>query len=504
MSEKTCVIYARYSSHNQNDASIEQQVAECREYAKREGLTVAKVYADRAISGTTDSRPQFQQMIKDSSKKQWSIVLVWKYDRFARDRYDSANYKFRLKQNGVRLVSAKEPLPSGPEAILLESILEGSAEYYSANLAQNVKRGMRYTVEHGKAYGRRPYGYRQGSAGWEKDPEEANIVAEIFTRYAGGEGANTIAKSLNKRKVPSCRGALWRDSTIRQIMKNRKYIGEWLLNGEIMGRTEPIVTRELFDAANSRRQHIERRQQADGTIYALTGKIRCGLCGGGIVGKSTVPRPGEKYLYYVCRRQTNLKECTLKPVRKEKLERQIGELLQEYILAPEIAAQIAEAASRAADAESSASVLQGLKEQQKETKAAIQNILKAIEAGAWSKSLNERLASLEEDERAIEAAIAEETAAPLLSKEDVLLYLSQAGPGNLNDPVYLRNLLDALVEKVTVWPDKFEVRVRFFDDVITHTLSSPHKTVVYANQESGVSVVLFGLELMLEASREHL
>ena len=137
----TAVIYARYSTDSQREESIEGQIRECTAYAEKNGFTVVKHYIDRAISAKTDNRPQFQQMIKDSDKKLFDIVLVWKLDRFARNRYDSARYKTQLKRNGVKLVSATEVISAGPEGIILESVLEGYAEYYSADLSEKVVRG---------------------------------------------------------------------------------------------------------------------------------------------------------------------------------------------------------------------------------------------------------------------------------------------------------------------------------------------------------------------------
>ena len=134
----TAVIYARYSSDNQREESIEGQIRECTAYAEKNDITIVKHYIDRAISAKTDNRPQFQQMIKDSDKKLFDIVLVWKLDRFARNRYDSARYKTQLKKNGVKLMSATEIISEGPEGIILESVLEGYAEYYSADLATVV------------------------------------------------------------------------------------------------------------------------------------------------------------------------------------------------------------------------------------------------------------------------------------------------------------------------------------------------------------------------------
>ena len=144
------VIYARFSSYNQTERSIEGQLEDCMSYAERNGYRVVKSYIDRAKSGTdAEKRTDFQKMISDSASGQFDTVLVWKLDRFARNRYDSANYKHKLKKNGVKLVSVNEPVSDDPTGIMLESILEGAAEYYSANLSQNVKRGIRVSLEHG-------------------------------------------------------------------------------------------------------------------------------------------------------------------------------------------------------------------------------------------------------------------------------------------------------------------------------------------------------------------
>lgn len=140
------VIYARYSSHNQTEQSIEGQIAVCTEYAKRNNYTIIGEYIDRALTGTNDNRPEFQKMIIDSNKKMFEGVLVYQFDRFARNRYDSAIYKNKLKKNGVRVFSAKENISEDASGILMESMLEGMAEYYSAELSQKVKRGMKINV----------------------------------------------------------------------------------------------------------------------------------------------------------------------------------------------------------------------------------------------------------------------------------------------------------------------------------------------------------------------
>jgi len=105
---ENCVIYARYSSHKQNDTSIEAQLAECKAFAERNGYNVVGEYIDKAISGKSDERPEFLRMIEDSSKGRFSKIAVYQLDRLARNRYDSAIYKAKLKKNGVKVLSAKE------------------------------------------------------------------------------------------------------------------------------------------------------------------------------------------------------------------------------------------------------------------------------------------------------------------------------------------------------------------------------------------------------------
>ena len=198
----TAVIYARYSSDSQREASIEGQLRDCKDYAEKNGITVVGTYIDRAYSAKTDDRPDFQRMIKDSGKKIFDVVLVWKLDRFARNRFDAVNYKYQLEKNGVHLVSAMEPISQGPEGIMVESMLIGMAEYYSAELALKVARGERENALQCKYNGGVvPLGFTIGKEDrlYHIDPETAPIVQEIFTRYADGEPAEKIAASLNKR-----------------------------------------------------------------------------------------------------------------------------------------------------------------------------------------------------------------------------------------------------------------------------------------------------------------
>ena len=216
------VIYARYSSDNQREESIEGQLRECMEFAEKSGITVIGNYIDRALSAKTDNRPEFQKMIKDSYRKVFDSVIVWKVDRFARNRYDSAYYKNILKKNGVKVISAKEHIGEGSEGIILEAMLEGYAEYYSVELAEKINRGLTENALKGKLNGGGiPIGYRlTKEKSLEIDEETAPYVLETFTRYADGEKMTAIVKDFNRRGIKSKYGNGMTLNIVHHMLKN--------------------------------------------------------------------------------------------------------------------------------------------------------------------------------------------------------------------------------------------------------------------------------------------
>ena len=249
------VIYARYSSDSQREESIEGQLRECTEYAERNGITILRSYIDRALSARTADRPEFQNMIKDSEQKLFDVVLIWKLDRFSRDRYDSAHYKRILKKNGVKVVSVKENISDGPEGIILESMLEGYAEYYSAELSEKIQRGQKENALKCKNNGgNTPLGYVVGTDGvLAVDPLTAPLVTEIFTRYDSGESISEITASLNGRGLKTKKGKAFKIGGVSLILKNRKYIGEYQYGSVIIPKGIPaIIDDDLFDRVQRR------------------------------------------------------------------------------------------------------------------------------------------------------------------------------------------------------------------------------------------------------------
>ena len=272
------VIYARYSSSNQTEASIEGQMRECNEYAKKNGINIVGTYIDRARSATTDNRPDFKRMIKDSSNKKFDVVIVWKLDRFARNRYDSAKYKAALKKNGVKVISITEPISDDPNGIILESMLEGMAEYYSKELSVKVIRGRTENALKCKSIGGNiPIGYViDKNQFYQINPLTAPAVLEAFQSYAEGKTMKEIAEELNGKGIRTTKGKKVSDNVVSRMLHNRKYIGEYRYKDIVHPNGIPaIVPQELFDKVQRR---IEETKKAPATHkaddeYLLTTKL---------------------------------------------------------------------------------------------------------------------------------------------------------------------------------------------------------------------------------------
>ena len=321
----TAVIYARYSTDSQREESIEGQIRECTAYAEKNGFTVVKHYIDRAISAKTDNRPQFQQMIKDSERGIFDIIIVWKLDRFARNRYDSARYKTQLKRNGVKLVSATEVISAGPEGIILESVLEGYAEYYSADLSEKVVRGMTENALKGIYNGGTiPFGYMiDETRHYQPDPLLAPYVEQTFQKYVDGATMTDLRDWLKAHNIKNSMGGEMSYNTIQRMLSNRRYIGELRLRDVVQPNAIPaLVSEDLFNKVQeklAKNKKAPARHKAEES-YLLTTKLYCGKCGALMFGESGVSHTGKMYTYYKCAAAKKKKTCDKKAVRKQWLE----------------------------------------------------------------------------------------------------------------------------------------------------------------------------------------
>jgi len=274
------------------------------EFAERNGINIVGSYIDRELSAKTDNRPEFQRIIKDSYKQLFGMIIVWKLDRFARNRYDSAHYKMLLKKNGVKVVSAKETIAEGSEGILLESLLEGMAEYYSAELSEKVLRGLKENALKCKVNGGQcAFGYKVIEQKIYKDETTALIVEEIFTSYAEGKGIKQIVDMLNGRGVRTKYDRPMSINIVQYMLSNRKYIGEYKFRDVVVPNGAPaIVSEELFERVQEslrKNKKAPARHKAEDD-YLLTTKLFCGKCGAYMIGESGTSRTMEVHRYYKC------------------------------------------------------------------------------------------------------------------------------------------------------------------------------------------------------------
>lgn len=247
------VAYYRYSGGSrQTEQSIEGQRRDCEAYVRAHGMTILREYVDRHISGKTDDRAQFRQMIDDSAKRTFDLVICWKTDRFARNRYDSAVYKKQLRDNGVSVIYAAESNIEGAEGIIIEGLMEALAEYYSAELAEKARRGMRESALKGQTLGRTPpLGLTVDSTKhYVIDPAGADTVRLIFELYASGLSIASIIRRLNGMGLRTVRGNPFDKSGISRIIRDERYRGVYVskkFDVRIEGAIPPIIDDDLWE-----------------------------------------------------------------------------------------------------------------------------------------------------------------------------------------------------------------------------------------------------------------
>lgn len=458
------VIYARYSSHNQTEQSIEGQLRDCYEYAKRNEYTVIGEYIDRAISGNTDERPDFQRMIKDASKRQFERVIVWKLDRFARNRYDSATYKHKLKQYGVKVVSAMENVGEGDESVLLEALLEASAEYYSLDLKKKINRGLRESALKGTYVGGvLPFGYYVNA---ERklcvDEKTAPIVRYCFEEYGKGTSSQLIIDHLNERGIRSAKGLPIGHSWLKHVLKNRKYIGEYIFNGiPVAGGCPALIDAALFEKVQGK---IAAKRRAGGAAtakveYLLQGKIYCGLCGSPITAESGRNGQGVVYNYYACAKKKKAHACQKANERKDFLEWYIVEQTLEYVLTPGRIDYIANAIVAAYEREFDKAGIAALEQKVARIEGEIQNAMDAcIQATteAMRARFMARCEQLDVQKADVEIDLAKlrVAAAITYTVEEVTAWLRQFCKGDALDMDVRRRIIDTFINAVYLYDDK--------------------------------------------------
>ena len=469
----TAVIYARYSSDNQREESIEGQIRECTAYAEKNGITVVKHYIDRALSAKTDNRPDFQQMIKDSEKRLFDIVLVWKLDRFARNRYDSAHYEYQLERNHVKLVSATEPISDSPAGIMVKSMLTGMAEYYSAELSEKVVRGMTENVLKGKYNGGTiPIGFKVDEEKFfQVDPLKAPFVVEAFQRYNDGATMKELMNWLNDSGVTTNRNQKFTYNSVQTLLTNKRYIGENHFKDIVMPDSIPaIVDKDLFEEVQQKIKKNSRapaRHKAEDD-YLLTTKLFCGMCGAMMFGECGTGRNKVVHHYYKCATAKRFKTCKKKTVRKEWLEdlvvAETMKLIQDDAVIDAIVAEVMELQ----DQENTTLPL--LEKQMREVENGIENMLNAIQAGVLTNSTKSRLEKLEAQQKELEVRITEEKIArPRLSENQVRFWLTRFRKLDPNVKSHRETLINTFVNAIYLYDEKVLIAFNYKDGTKTIT-----------------------------------
>lgn len=479
------VIYARYSSDNQREESIEGQIRENTAYAEKNGIEIIENYIDRAYSAKTDNRPEFQRMIRESANKKYDVVIVWKLDRFARNRYDSAKYKAILRKNNIKVVSATESISDGAEGIILEAVLEGMAEYYSADLAEKVTRGMtenalKCVYNGGRAV---PYGYRiDEQRHYQIDPITGPVALEIFTRYADGEPAIKIVDDLNNKGLHTSYGGLFNKNSICNMIKNRNYIGEYHFRDIVIpGGVPAIVPEDIFEKAVKRlsSNKYSRGCNKARERYILSTKLVCGKCGAMLVGDCSNRKYGI-YRYYKCFSAKKHK-CDLKPIRKEKIEDFVIKKIIDVIFDDDTMQIIADKILNIYNTDNG--IITALQTQLKTVQSSIKNIVKSIEDGASNKAIINRLDELEkEEENLLKQIKTENENKPELTKEMIWFVFDKYRNLDLKIERNREKLIDGFINKIVVFDDgRIVITFNYKDNNETATIDEIIKASEKAN-----------------------
>ena len=458
------VIYARYSpGPNQTEQSIEGQVRECTKYAELHDLRIVGTYIDRKISGKTDNRREFQRMIDDSEKHIFDVIILYHTDRFARNRYDSAIYKHKLKENGVELRYATTDIPKGPEGIILESIMEGWAEYYSAELSRKIKRGMRESALkcHSTGAGR-CLGYRTAEdKSLVIEPEGAKAVQTVFDMYIKGKSHADICRYLNDCGFKTAQGKLFNKNSVTHIIRNKRYIGVYTYDDIMIEDGIPaIISKDTFHLAQleAARRKTAKRPKEPKAEYLLSGKAFCGHCQKPLVGVSGTGKSGNKWYYYYCQESRAKRGCTKKPVKRDWLEREVVERTVAEVLQPEVIQHIAKKCyDLQMEYRQNNSDVLFYELKLKDVRKAIKNTMHAIESGVKTKTLPARLQELENEEEALEAELAIAKASDFVITTDQIEFLLTqfAEPWECeSEEEYHRRIIKCFVHKVFLFDDK--------------------------------------------------
>jgi DNA invertase Pin-like site-specific DNA recombinase len=474
---KIGVIYARYSSRAQKDASIEQQVREAQDYAEDLGIIIQEIYADRAVTGRTDQRPSFQRMMQDAEKGKFQYVIAWKSNRMGRNMLQAMVNESKLQELGIRVLYTEEDFDDTAAGRFALRSMMNVNQFYSENMAEDVRRGMRDNAENCKVTnGLLPFGYKKDEdLHYIIDEPKDAIVREIFSRVACREPFVDIANDLNARGIKTALGRPWGKNSFHSILRNERYCGIYIYDDiRIEDGIPRIISDELFFKVQKvlkMKREVQGRHQLNGD-YLLTGKLFCGKCKGHMVGTSGTSKTGEKHFYYMCMKRRQERTCNKRNIRRDAIEDAVAQAIKEYALQDDIIEWIADstvAYNKRRAEQAQISILEG---ELAETKRGIHNIMTAIEQGIITSTTKERLMELEDKQAQLNAQIAAARADIIIvSREDIIAGLKMYRDGNLASKKYQAALFDTFLVAVYVYDN--DLKIIFSFSGTNNTISLP-------------------------------
>lgn len=468
---KKAVIYVRYSSDSQTEQSIEGQFRVCQDFAMQQGILTVDTYIDRAMTGTNDNRAAFQKMLKDSSRKQWQYVLVYKLDRFSHNKFESVIHKKTLRDNGVAILSAMENLTDTPEGRMMETVLEGFNQYFSEELTQKVNRGLKESWRKGNATGGQDiFGYDVVNKKYARNEYEASIVEKAFTMYSQGYKAVAIAKHFAECGYHRKNGKLIDHKYIYVILHNKRYTGVVEHQGEVYDNIFPrIITEELWNKVNAINEENKFAPSRKKEIfdYILSGKLICGECKHKMGGESGTSHTGDIHYYYIClSKRKKRAKCNTKPVHKQWLEDTVINATAKMLGSVDNMHTIVKGifdVHKKKTADNTA--LKLLERKRTEAVKAQNNIIKAIEQGIITEATKSRLTEFETLIAQYDFDISREKVKSytFLTIEQIEMYLSKFVFEDTSDIKIRKLLVNTFIREVMLYEDKIVVTYNFID-----------------------------------------
>lgn len=468
---RIAVVYARYSSHAQGEQSIEGQLREAHNYAKLKGYNIVHEYVDRATTGRNDQREEFQRMLHDTAKGQFGVIIVWKMDRFGRNKDEIVMNRVICKRHGVQVEYVNEKMPEGNERVIVESLFEGMAEYYSLQLSSNVRRGQRESAHKSQSIGgTRPLGYAVDpqTKQYIVDTKTAPIVQQIFKMYADGQTVAQIITELNRVGLRTARGNPYTKSSLYHLLSNEKYIGVYSFKDEIRNEDAipALIDKETFYKVQEMLKYNRRAPSHawDKSDYLLSDKLFCGHCGAPMTGESGKNRRGVKYTYYSCVNKKTHRTCNKKPVRQDWIEPLVIAETVKLLNDDELLQQIVDKTWEYYQAQDDTREKQAaIDAQLADVETKLKNVMSAVEAGLFSQTIKDRLSELEQLKASLTASKADLqiTSGLRLTRDHIEYFLYQFRDMNYEDRNCQKRLVKTFVNAIYLFDDHMKIAYNY-------------------------------------------